>query len=67
MHTLDMLNPAAVRCCPAPAALGLRDFLSALPGLEELQLGSCRSISRAARQAAAAGVEQLKRYLQEAD
>uniref|UniRef100_A0A383W243 Uncharacterized protein n=1 Tax=Tetradesmus obliquus TaxID=3088 RepID=A0A383W243_TETOB len=45
---------------------GLRELLSALPGLEDLQLGSCRGLSRGARQAAAAGVGQLQRYLRQA-
>ncbi|KAF8068240.1 SPP1 [Scenedesmus sp. PABB004] len=42
---------------------GLRDLLAALPGLQELTLGSCRSLSRGARQAANGGLPALKRLL----
>jgi hypothetical protein len=59
---LTLLHASLLLCC---LFLGLRDLLSAMPGLDDLQLGSCRSLSRGARQAAAAGVEQLKRCLQE--
>lgn len=61
IHLIASTKPAYCCCCCA----GLADLLSALPAgvLEELHLESCRSLNRAARQAAARGIAPLQQYL----